>query len=386
MTNQAQDVECRRVLLVDDDEHLLAALVRRHRKAFDLVAACGPREGLERLDSEGPFAVVVSDYNMPEMDGVRFLEEVRRRAPETVRVMLTGNPGLEVAMGAVNSGAIFRFLTKPCDDETFRGCLEAAFEQHRLRQAERLLLERTLNGAIQVLCDVLALVNPGAFGRARRIREAACFLLDRFPVENRWCYETAALLSQLGMVALPPDLPARAAAGEELTEEERAQLERHPSVAGELLGRIPRLDEVARAIARQRDAFTNEQATLGDRIVAAAVELDRALAEGLDRGHALERLRRRGVEERFVDALRDFEPPEECTTVRTLSIDALRPGMILDEDLRHRTGALLVARGHEITETLLYRMRNLAGVGSVPEQVRVRVRVSGGVPLAPLGS
>ena len=76
----------KRILLVDDDEDLLEALVRSHRKHYDLVPACGAEEGLRKLEEEGPFCVIVSDYHMPVMNGVAFLavpslENGRRRMP-----------------------------------------------------------------------------------------------------------------------------------------------------------------------------------------------------------------------------------------------------------------------------------------------------------------
>jgi len=71
------------------------------------------------LRIQGPFPVVVSDCRMPDIDGIQFLALVRKIAPDTVRMMLTGNHDLETAMEAINRGEIFRFLTKPCPPDTF---------------------------------------------------------------------------------------------------------------------------------------------------------------------------------------------------------------------------------------------------------------------------
>ena len=67
----------KRILLVDDDEDLLEALVRSHRKHYDLVPACGAEEGLRKLEEEGPFCVIVSDYHMPVMNGLDFVSKFR---------------------------------------------------------------------------------------------------------------------------------------------------------------------------------------------------------------------------------------------------------------------------------------------------------------------
>ena len=106
-----------RILLVDDDKNLLAACERNLRRQFQLDTAEGGEAGLAKMVERGPYAVVVADRQMPGMDGITFLAEVRHRAPDTVRIMLTGNADLEAAIRVVNEGNIFRFLTKPCPPE-----------------------------------------------------------------------------------------------------------------------------------------------------------------------------------------------------------------------------------------------------------------------------
>lgn len=103
-----------KILCVDDDSNILQGYKRALRRDFDIFIAEGGLEALSIIEKEGPFAVVVSDMRMPVMDGVQFLSRVRDIAPETVRMMLTGNADQQTAIIAVNEGNIFRFLTKPC--------------------------------------------------------------------------------------------------------------------------------------------------------------------------------------------------------------------------------------------------------------------------------
>ena len=133
----------KKILLVDDDPNILQGYQRQLRKRFELDTVLSGREGLEAVASDGPFAVIVSDMRMPGMDGVQFLTQVRETASDTVRMMLTGNSDQQTAMDAVNEGHIFRFLTKPCNTDTFAKALEAALEQYRLITAERELLPGT---------------------------------------------------------------------------------------------------------------------------------------------------------------------------------------------------------------------------------------------------
>ncbi len=132
-----------RVLIVDDDPLLLASLRRQFRHRLDLDTAESGEEGIRALRERGPFAVVVTDYCMPQMNGVEFLKQVRQLAPETVRVLLTGSADLSAAVRAVNEGNIFRFLLKPCPAESLQEVLEEGLRQFRRSRKERKFTRRT---------------------------------------------------------------------------------------------------------------------------------------------------------------------------------------------------------------------------------------------------
>jgi DNA-binding NtrC family response regulator len=151
-----------RILMVDDDPNILSAFGRNLRGRFEIDTALGGVAGVELFERKGPYAVVVSDFQMPGMSGAAFLAAVRERAPETVRIMLTGQADLQAAVDIVNRGNVFRFLTKPCDKETLSTVLEDGLRQYRLIRVEQELLENTLRGAIDVLTEVLALTSPEA--------------------------------------------------------------------------------------------------------------------------------------------------------------------------------------------------------------------------------
>ena len=107
-----------KVLFVDDEPVLLQGYHRLLRKDYEISTAVGGGAALVLVQHEGPFGVVISDMRMPEMNGIEFLLKVRKAAPDTVRIMLTGNADLGTAIQAVNEGNIFRFLNKPCNKET----------------------------------------------------------------------------------------------------------------------------------------------------------------------------------------------------------------------------------------------------------------------------
>lgn len=129
----------KKVLFVDDEALLLEGVKRQLRKEFDITVAEGGEAALAVLADNGPFAVVVSDYNMPGMDGITFLNAVYQRHPHTILVMLTGRAELDVAVNALHNAHVSRFLNKPCPKQILQETLTDGLEQYRLRMSEQLL-------------------------------------------------------------------------------------------------------------------------------------------------------------------------------------------------------------------------------------------------------
>lgn len=137
------------VFFVDDDPAILGAL---RRLLLDLpyeVRTCdNPVAALEDIKARPP-TVVVADFYMPPMNGPAFLHEVRRIAPEAVRMILTGKPDLVAVLAAVEEGAVYRFLLKPWDNDDLRMSIRQAFDHSRLLAERDTLLaeiQRRRNG------------------------------------------------------------------------------------------------------------------------------------------------------------------------------------------------------------------------------------------------
>jgi response regulator RpfG family c-di-GMP phosphodiesterase len=223
---------------------VLDALQRQLRMHFDVTVASEPEEAMKLVVSKGPYAVAVSDLRMPGMDGVALLYCIRKLSPDTVRVLLTGYADVEAAIAAVNEGNIFRFLSKPCPTGRLIRALQASVEQHRLITAERVLLEQTLRASLKTLTDILALVNPVAFGRAIRTRKLISELASLEKVSDPWQAEIAAMLAQIGWVTLPPETTNKLYHGAALAPSEQAIVDNLPTVTEQLLANIPRLEPV----------------------------------------------------------------------------------------------------------------------------------------------
>jgi phosphoserine phosphatase RsbU/P len=120
-----------KILLVDDDFMVLAGLKRQLINQFKIDTALGAKQALKMIESNGPYAVIVSDFLMPEMNGIELLTRIKQTYPATVRMMLTGSGDMTTAIKAVNEGNIFQFHLKPCSADLMRGSLKSGLEKYR---------------------------------------------------------------------------------------------------------------------------------------------------------------------------------------------------------------------------------------------------------------
>jgi len=359
------------ILCVDDDANILDGLRRQLRKKFQIHTAPGASEGLETIIKSGPFDVVVSDFQMPGMNGIEFLTKVRAISSETVRIMLTGQSDFSTALAAVNQGNIFRFLVKPCTPLILEKVLEAGIEQHKLLISERQLTQQTLLGCVQVLVDVLSIVQPEAFSRATRVRRYVRQIAGELGLAGTWQLETAAMLSQIGWITLPPHLLADAAE-HKISSEDLPAFLTHASAAARMIEKIPRLDLVARIIEKQHVPLKGLSpaptlaapilAAAGGQILKAAIDFDELRYKGLAHEEALRlmRLEPGHYMPEILVAMASIEKTEASDEIRLLQVSGLKAGMILEEDLKSKSGLLVLGKGQEVTATFVQRLSNFS--------------------------
>jgi response regulator RpfG family c-di-GMP phosphodiesterase len=381
-----------RILCVDDEKNVLEGLSRSLRGSFLVETAVGGLEGIELLNTKGPFAVVVSDLRMPGIAGVEFLARARLIAPDTVRVLLTGHGDLEAAISAVNDGNIFRFLTKPCPADVLAKSLNACAEQHRLITSERVLLEQTLRGSIRALTDILALADPAAFGRATRVRQHVAKLMEHFGVLETWPVEVAAMLSQIPYVTLPSGTQQKVYDGVPLSDAERQMLERMPKVLEQILANIPRMENVREILRLHFHKYDEipvsaEVTSWGARALKVAVDYDSLESSPRVRSHPFDVLRSRAgsYDPVIVEALAELQGScRREVLVLELPLRELAVGMSFDQDVKSSKGLLLIARGQEVTPGLLERVRNFSSALGIHEPIRMVVRQLAHEPAVPV--
>jgi two-component system, response regulator PhcR len=178
----------RAVLFVDDESTSRKWFARTFGDEFDVVTAAGVAEALAVLsERSSDFAVLVTDYRMPESDGMKLLQAVQRDFRHLVRLLATAYAGKEVAIAAVNEGKVLRILEKPLDDALTREALREALALYRAQASERAINE----------------------GRAAAMRETLGFLAHELntPLATvRGCVKAVVARCQAPVPGAPPGL------------------------------------------------------------------------------------------------------------------------------------------------------------------------------------
>ncbi len=379
-----------RILFVDDDPHLLAACERSYRRRFKLDTADGGEAGLKKVQENGPYAVVISDRQMPGMDGIQFLTQVRQREPDTVRIMLTGNVDLEHAVRVVNEGNIFRFLIKPCPPDILTKAIEDGLAQHQLVLAERELLNKTLSGSVKLLTDILSMMDARSFGHTEKTRALMNEIAGKMSLQNTWEMNIAAMLAPIGLVTLPPETVVKSRAGQVLSKLEEQMVASAPDTAARLLSNIPRLEGVARIAHYQHKRFDGtgfppddvkgDAIPFGARLLKIVSDLTGMIAEGKLPLAALSEMQHRAgwydpklmAEVRACFGGADVDAGKVKETVAVLVRD-LNVGMVLHSSVMTKDDTLVLAAGHQINEMSLEKIQNFEQLSGIKEPIFVEV-------------
>lgn len=375
-----------KVLCVDDDVDILNTYKQQLRKEFNIETAESGEEGLKRIAGEGPYAVVVSDLRMPGMDGITFLSKVMRGYPDTVRIVLTAYADLNEAINAVNKGNVYRFLTKPCSPEMLAGALSDGLDQYRLVTAEKELLEKTLGGTIKILLEMVSMSRPAAYGRADRIRRLSKQVAKALKIDKLWQVDLAAMLSQVGCVTVPDETLQKVYARKALSPKEKMMFENHPIVGKELLVNIPRLETVAEIIGYQEKRFDGsgipedvvygEDIPIGARILKVALDFDTFVTSGNSTKEALTQMygKKGWYDPEIMSVLESVVDEEVFLDVKYVRLNEITSDMILGEDVIGMSGAVLIPRGQEVTQSLRLRLVNYAALAGIKEPIKVLVK------------
>lgn len=419
------------VLCVDDEPNVLASLRRLFRgKGWVTLGAESARAALEMMASQR-VDLVISDMRMPGMDGAQFLAEVRSRWPDVMRLLLTGYSDVSAIIDAVNRGEIYRYVTKPWDDNDIvlmvRGALEHQAlqrEKHRLealtlaqnqalkelnasledrvqaRTQELQLANEQLKAnfftSIKVFSTLLEMRGGSLSGHARRVADLSRRIAMKMNLDNKMVQQifVAALLHEIGKVGFSDELLKTPVAM--MTPEQLDAYRSHPARAEMLLLPLPDLREASEIITSQFEHFdgsgfpqqrAGDQIVIGARILSVASDYDNMQIGTLTQTRLKPEEARiiviHGSGKRYdpqvvsalVSLFEDPKPaPEHKETVKeiALGLDDLQPGMVLTRDLVTPGGMLMLSAGHQLDERLIGKIVNFLRVGHADLLVNVR--------------
>ena len=409
------------LLLVDDEPSILSALRRLLRPAgYKIHTAESGMAGLEILEREA-IDLVISDMRMPEMDGAKFLEQVRNRWPETIRILLTGYADVTSTIAAINRGEIYRYISKPWDDNDLALIVREALERRRLQSENTRLLALTqaqndelkdLNAnledkvrqrtaeieqinsflnlandklkqnflvSIKVFSALMELRGGIVAGHSRRVGELARKLAIHMNVDRKTQQDVffAAMLHDIGKIGFSDALLGRPVS--KMNGEDLAHYRKHVVTGEAALMPLDELKDVSKIIRAHHerydgqgfpDGLQGENIPLGARILSLINDYDGlqigTLAEKRmspdDAKAMLVQARGKRYDPIVVDAFVELMGirVEERIPEKPVGYPDLKVGMVLARDLLSREGVLLLSADSVLTASIIKQIQEYA--------------------------
>ena len=413
------DAPLQKIMFVDDEPNILASLKRLLRsEGYYILTANSAEEGLELLEKEGDIDLVVSDMRMPGMDGAEFLKIVHEKWPDTLRILLTGYSDIASTISAINEGNIYQYIAKPWEDNDLKLTLKRAIEQkglvkqklylenkvhnqnaelkelnenledkvksrtEEIRQTSLFLesahkeLKQSYKNSIEVFANLLELRADRIAGHSRRVAEYAKAMAEmckRSNEEVRAIY-FASLLHDIGKIGLSDALINKPYS--KMNPAEKQEYEKHPVMGQAVLMAIDELHDAAQIIRSHHERFDGNgypdklkgaDIPLGARIIHVVSDYDELL-HGTINGNAMESdeaqqylLKHQQtyydpqVVDLFIKFLKVYKDRGQ-DGVLLVTVDELKPGMVIAKDLATPDGILLLTKGHIITQPLIDRL------------------------------
>jgi response regulator RpfG family c-di-GMP phosphodiesterase len=283
-----------KIMLVDDEPANLRMLERLFNDDYQVVTALSGAEALELL-LRHDVALIISDQRMPGMSGIEMLKQAARLRPHTARVMLTGYTDAGDLVEAINSGVVYRYLTKPWSNADLILTVRRALEHYETTKKQHLLglenerlerrLSETIEGFLAILSNVVGAARPDVQGHCDRTAKYACAVAEQMGLSPLQVDEIriAALLHELPNLKLSPDRPIV-----DLEPSQAASLRRGFDEEVSLISDIPDLEAVAEIVRYQHESYDGSglfdgldgaKIPLGSRVVAVANMFDEMRTE-----------------------------------------------------------------------------------------------------------
>ena len=423
-----------RVLCVDDEQNILNSLERVFRKkGWEVITSTNGPEALEVSEKE-PVSVIISDQRMPEMTGIEFLEKVKGVQPDAVRILLTGYAELDAVVGAINRGEVWRYVTKPWDNDTLVATVQQAIDHYVLVLENRRLMELTarqneelkdLNAGLEekvqlrteeitkknkllnalyeeldasfvesvsLFANLLEIRDYHASVHSRKIGRLSKEVAEKLGMADSKVkdVEIAALLHDIGKIGVPDQVIRKPLA--ELSDDEMSLYRKHPEIGEAAVRTVKRLKRAGLFIRHHHelydgsgfpDGLKGENIPDGSRIICIADSLYR-MADTSSKGDAYSLTKaieyiehRKGsffdpmLVKIFMDVLKTKHDEINTREVREVAVEGLREGMKLAGDLITGSGILLAPEGAVIKGGYLEKILSFHVIDPVEGEILI---------------
>jgi putative two-component system response regulator len=252
-----------KLMIVDDEQANLRLLERLFRRDYQVVTADSGAEAL-RLLAQHDVALLITDQRMPGMTGIELLKEAAVMRPQMVRIILTGYTDVGALVDAINCGQVYKYITKPWNNDELRLTVTRALEfyeankaRHELVHANQRLsarLTEMTRGFVRTVADALEAKDGYVHGHARRVSGYAVSVGRRMGLDGAALEQLAlgAFLHDIGKIGTPDSLLLKPAP---LTDEERAVMQFHTERGARMLAGIPDMQEIIAAVRHHHENY-----------------------------------------------------------------------------------------------------------------------------------
>lgn len=351
------------ILIIDDDLLNLTVLSDLLKPSYNVKVAKNGETALIEAVKEPKPDLILLDIIMPDISGY----EVCRMIKETnslkdVPVLFTSSltNTTDVVKG-FDTGAV-DYITKPFKPEEVFARVEVHLELRRTKKEVQSLLGKTLTGSVRLMLDLLVMTQPQLVQQSYRIRRYAKEILNRigYDPQDAWCIEVAAMLSQIGCIALEKPLMDKVVAGMQLTKEENEEYWKFPELGAKLLENIPRMEKTAAIIRHQATGYDKESdwdpiVALGSDLLNILRLFEQRLSYNEDAMTAIQKVQQQlfRTSPQLFRVFREIlmEQPENNAIEKR--VPELKAGMVISESVYRRDGSVLLTKGTELNENLL---------------------------------
>ncbi len=423
-----------KVLFVDDEENILHTLKRTFRKDdIDVLTATSGMEGLNLVRSND-ISVIVSDQRMPYMTGTEFLSRVKKVSPESIRMILTGYADIKATMAAINSGEVYRYITKPWKEDEFRQIIREAIQKYDLTQENKRLrnlivkqnnmlkkltddleeevlkknqelitknqtleklnkdLEDSIFETIKTFSSLLEMRDFYVGSHSKRVATASKFIAKHLGLSDSQVnqIEMAAILHDIGKISVPD--PVLQKNPSQMTKNEFLIYKNHPIVGQTTLMTIKKLENLGQIVRSHHellngtgfpDQLKGEAIPLGARIISVPNAYDNLIFRRGTYRKSLEEdvvtylkanrnvLFQGKIVDYFLEYLKYQDEEDKNAHEMKVDVSDLREGMVLTRDVYTAKGVLLAPKGERLKQSYINRIIQYNRIDPIIEGIYV---------------